>query len=179
MLSWLFPGCISRKHYQQKDYSFYAKDFTLDNSALLQTDGVYISEQTDQHREVQKDKKLYKFYPGGQVNMIINDQNELNTTADYSNAFNRSNDRTLLAKRGTLFEGYYRMAGDRIVLQLMNQPLRQFYYVYAFLKDNQMVVVRSTHEGKGKMEDQYFNSAYQEVYHFEKASGAVFTSPNW
>lgn len=28
-------------------FAFYSKDFTLDNSALLQTEGVYVSEHTD------------------------------------------------------------------------------------------------------------------------------------
>jgi hypothetical protein len=76
MLLCLISGCTFQKRYIRNDYSFYSKDFKLDNVAPLRTDGVYRSYkiETDaagEGQKVHKEQKVYKFYPTGQVNMVI------------------------------------------------------------------------------------------------------------
>jgi len=161
---WLISGCTSPKRYARNDYSFYRSNFKLDSTALLHTDGVYVLEKivTDQNRDKQeglKEKKVYKFYPTGQVNMVIDDN--------------------LIASRGTLFEGYYRINNNKLVIQSVNQPLRQFYYSYAYITNQQMVIVLKTHLGRGKMKDKYYHSSYKEYYRFEPNSNRDYTIPGW
>ena len=68
ILLWLISGCTFQKRYIKNDYSFYAEDFKLSSTTPLRTDGVYVSDKiamdsTSGKQTMQKDKRVYKFYP--------------------------------------------------------------------------------------------------------------------
>ncbi|TCD00527.1 hypothetical protein [Pedobacter psychroterrae] len=172
VLVWLFAGCNFKKYYVRDDYSFYSKEFQLDKASLLQTDGVYLSDK----KEV---ATIYKFYPTGQVNMLVDPNHELKTDNDYMKAFNRRISDPSPSGRATLFEGYYRIKDDKVVIQFMNQPRRQFYYSYAYLTKGQLVIVKTTHIGRGKMDEKHYQTNYRAVYQFEPGSVNGYLPPNW
>ena len=169
---WLFTGCTFKKHYVRDDYSFYSKEFKLTDSSLIHTDGVYISNKKEA-------KIIYKFYATGQVNMLVDLKKELQSENDYRDAFNRRISDASSSKPTTLFEGYYRIKDDRLVIQFMNQPRGQFYYTYAILTKEQLSIVKTTHIGRGKMNDKHYHSTYRDVYRFEPASRNGYLLPNW
>jgi hypothetical protein len=180
----MFSGCSFQKHYIRNDYSFYSKEFRLDNDSPLRTDGVYIVDkiETDavsEFRKMPKERKVYKFYPTGQVNMVLDPNNELKSDDDYMKGFNRRISDTSMSKRATLFEGYYRIRDNKIVIQFIHQPFRQFYYTYAYLTEQQFIIVRTTHLGKGKMKDKYYTSYYKEFYHFQQKPVNGYLLPDW
>jgi hypothetical protein len=184
ILLWLISGCTFQKHYIKNDYSFYAEDFKLGSTTLLRTDGVYVSDKikmdaSSGKQTVQKDKRVYKFYPTGQVNMVLDLNNELKSDEDYRKAFNRRITETSMSKSATLFEGYYQIRDNKMVIQFVNQPLRQFYYTYAYLTEKQFIIVYQTHVGKGKIKDKYYTSNYKEIYRFEPKPVDGYLAPNW
>jgi hypothetical protein len=136
-------------------------------------------DSTSGKQTTQKNKRVYKFYPTGQVNMVLDPNNELKSDDDYRKAFNRRIHETSLSKGATLFEGYYRIKGAKIVIQFVNQPLRQIYYTYAYLAEQQFSIVKQTHVGKGKIKDKYYTSNYKEIYRFEPKPVDGYLAPNW
>ena len=184
ILLWLISGCTFQKRYIKNDYSFYAEDFKLSSTTPLRTDGVYVSDKiamdsTSGKQTMQKDKRVYKFYPTGQVNMVLDPNNKLKSDDDYRKAFNRRINETSMSKGATLFEGYYQIRDNKMVIQFVNQPLRQFYYTYTYLAEQQFVIVNQTHVGRGKIKDKYFTSNYKEIYQFEPKPVDGYLAPNW
>jgi hypothetical protein len=184
ILLWLISGCTFQKRYIKNDYSFHAEDFKLSSTTPLRTDGVYVSDKiamdsTSGKQTIQKDKRVYKFYPTGQVYMVLDPNNELKSDDDYRKAFNRRINETSVSKGATLFEGYYQIKDNRLVIQFVNQPLRQFYYTYAYLTEKQFSIVKQTHVGKGKLKDKYYTSNYKEIYRFEPKPIDGYLAPNW
>jgi len=180
----LVCSCTSQKRYVGNDYSFYSKNFKLDSAAFLRTDGVYILDRTEtdgtnETKKVHHDKKIYKFYPNGQVNMVLDSANELKSDDDYMKAFNSKINASSITKNATLFEGYYRIQGNRMVIQFVNQPLRQFYYTYVYLAEKQMIIVKTTHVGRGKIKERYYNSSYKEPYRFKQTHVDGYLPPDW
>jgi len=164
----LLAGCTSRKHYAKKDYSFYSENFQLDSNSLLKTDGVY-----------NNDKKMYKFYRSGQVNMVLSGTIELTNDADYAMAFNRGIREAAGVKKATLFEGYYHIKDNRMVMQFVNTATRQFYYTYVLLEKGKLTIVKSTHLGKGKIKDQHYQTSYKDVYRYLPKPAGGYLAPDW
>jgi hypothetical protein len=167
IILWLISGCTSQKWYIKNDYSFYAKDFKLSSTTLLRTDGVYVldkieTDATSGKQTMQKEKILYKFYPTGQVIMLLDHNNELKNDDDYRKAFNRRIHENSMSKGATLFEGYYQINDAKMVIQFVNQSLRQFYYTYAYLTEQKFIIVNKTHLGRGKMKEKYYTPDFFE-----------------
>lgn len=59
-------------------------------------------------------RKIYKFYKAGQANMILDLNDSLKTNQAYIYALNA---RVKDIAMPTLFEGYYRVNGKRMVIQ--------------------------------------------------------------
>lgn len=174
----LFFSC-STKHFTGKDYTFYDENFSLQPDAVLKTNGVYILESiwTDENGGTTKKPDthtFYRFYTTGQCNMILDIDSMINTPEEYSAAVNAA------ASRGkTLFESYYRLKQDKIVIQgLMAKPVKQFEYKYGFVKNNELIIVKSTIEGKGEFKDKYFTDYYREHYKFMPLDN-LNDDPNW
>lgn len=178
-----FVSCNFQKHYAVTDYSFYKNDFQLDSTSLLRTDGVYVLKKiwTNQNGGTERaatEKKIYKFYTSGQVNLILDLNGQIKTNSDYVKAFNQRITDNQQQKSATLFEGYYKLEGEKMVIQSMVTPRKQFSYDYFLLEKNGIVQVSSTINGKGKIKDKYFPNYYKAYYIFVPASGD-YLKPNW
>lgn len=168
--------------YSKNDYSLYQRNFHLDTASLLRTDGIYVREKiwTNENggkESIPAERKIYKFYQGGQANMILDLNNNLKTTQDYINALNARITKTNI--KATLFEGYYRLNDKRVVIQSLNTPRRQFNYIYALLESNRLIIVKFTGEGKGQIKDKYYTDYYKEYYYFIPTSHTDYLEPNW
>jgi hypothetical protein len=69
---------------------------------------------------------MYKFYTNGQVNKVLDINNELKNDSDYANAFNKTISSNS-DKKPTLFEGYYRLKDNKLVIQSVVSATRQFF----------------------------------------------------
>lgn len=179
----LLCGCNTRKHYFEKDYSFYNSNFKPDPASLLRTDGVYVLQKiwTNANGGTERtatEKQVYKFYNTGQVNLILDLDNKLGANANYVQAFNREITESSAKKRATLFEGYYKTENDRIVIQRASVPRQLFVYNYGLIKKDTLILVKETIAGKGKIKDQYFTDYYKAYYTFV-ATQQDYIKPNW
>ena len=175
-----------QKFYTKQDYSFFDKNFVLNANATLKTDGVYVLQSiwSDENGGVFKtleSPKFYKFYKTGQSNLTLCDKN-IKSDQDYVNLVrngvidSEKNKKSL----GTLFQGYYKLQDNRIVIQSVNAPLRQFTYSYGFVESDKLIIVKKTIEGHGKFDDQYFTNYYKETYLFKPLNNInPDVAPNW
>ncbi|MCD0467207.1 hypothetical protein [Flavobacterium sp. ENC] len=179
----LFIGlCASctPKVYQKNDYTFYDQTFILDASSGLRTDGVYVldhirTEENGGTVRQPKEHRFYKFYSTGQCNLTLDPSGVIKTKTDYSEAV--SKDFTL--KKNTLFEGYYRLENNRIIIQSIVVPRKQFEYKYGYLEQDNLILVQATTEGKGKFDDRYFTGFYKEYYVFMPLDIKKESEPQW
>lgn len=156
------------KRYVTSDYSFYSPHFRINSHATnLRTDGVYISQSVSANGQ-QKDSIIrqlfYKFYTTGQVNLTLDFGQKISTDQQYADAVRKDSS---YHGRGTLFESYYRLQGDSIIIQSVNMPLRQFYYQYGFVKQDSLIIVKSTIKGRGRFKNSNFSGSYREVFTFK------------
>lgn len=170
----------SGKVYQKTDYTFYEKTFKLDKSSALRTDGVYVLDQiwTDENGGTfrkPKEHRFYKFYVTGQCNLTIDPTSEIATKEKYINSLSKD----LLAKKERLFEGYYKLKDNKIVIQNRVVPRQQFEYKYGFIEKDSLMIVTSTSKGKGQFRDEYFISAYKEYYVFIALDIKNENEPQW
>jgi hypothetical protein len=172
-------SCKTSKIYQKDDYSFYQKDFLVDTS-LLKTNGIYIqtkiwTNENGGNETIPKVRKIYKFYKGGQANMILANS-DLKTNQDYIKVVNA---RAKGITGPTLFEGYYRSDGKRMVIQSVNTPQRQFIYAYAIVREGGLVIVKTTTVGKGRIKDKFFTDYYKEYFSFIPTGDTTYSEPSW
>jgi len=175
----LFSSC-AQKVYQKEDYTFYDKAFKLDVSSGLRTDGVYVLDHiwTDENggtTKQPKEHRFYKFYKGGQCNLTLEPSGEIKTKEEYISAVSKD----FVSKKSTLFEGYYKLEKNKIVLQSVVVPRRQFEYKYGFVEQDNLIIVKATTEGKGKFEDKYFTHYYKEYYVFVPLGIKNEGQPQW
>jgi len=176
-------SCNFQRHYVKDDYPFYQHGYLLPKTTLLKTNGVYVldrivTSETDSWGKQPKERLSYKFYPGGQVNLIVDLDDKLKRPENYQDAFNEAISRNEAAKSATLFEGYYRLNGDRLVIQRMSTPRKQFEYTYALVRENELIVVKSTIERSGKIANKYFTNYYKAYYRF-LPTDTNYVVPNW
>lgn len=174
----IFTSC-SQKLYQKDDYPFYDKNFRLSNS-LLRTDGVYVLDRIWTAADGGTEKKagkhrFFKFYNTGQSNSFEDVAKSIRTDEDYNTAVKKDG----IPKENTLFEGYYKLKGNRIVIQNRVVPRGLFQYEYGYLEKDMLVIVKATHEGKGSFDDKYFTDYYKEYYVFKPLSGVQDVVPQW
>lgn len=184
LLLYSLTGCNTQKKYFQKDYSFYDRNFHPDPASLLRSDGVYVQEKIRTNEQggkerVPAERKIYKFYKGGQANMILDPDRRVETTTDYATAFNVRIRESTAEKKRTLFERYYKYDGNRMVIQAVNTPRNQFYYEYALLEKDGLILVKSTHRGGGEIKDKYYTDYYKEYYRFVPTGENGYLEPNW
>ena len=183
LLAGSLSPCYAQKRYARDDYSFYNPNFKADSTSLLRTDGVYVLRKietsgTGGKTEIPATKAAYKFYPTGQVNKILDTVRDVKPGEDIAAAFNRTITDKALMNRPTLFEGYYRLEGDRMVIQNVVSATRQFFYTYALVGKDQIIIVKTTHVGKGKIKDKYYTDYYREYYQFVPGM-ENYLAPNW
>lgn len=166
------------------DYSLYNPDFELVNTSPLRTDGVYVlvkiwTNQNGGTERVATERKIYKFYPGGQVNLILDPEHKLTTGEAYVQAFNEGIEESKKKGSATLFEGYYKIENDKMVLQRWVTPRKQFSYDYFLLeKDDIIIGISSTINGKGQIAAKYFTEYYKAYYSFIPTEDN-YSIPNW
>ena len=175
----IFTSC-GQKVYQKKDYTFYNDVFTLNSNSALKTDGVYVLDHiwTNHNGGTSKkprEHRFYKFYKTGQSNLFLDADTIIKSDEDYSNAVKKDN----LERGNTLFEGYYKLEGERIIIQSMVVPRKQFEYKYGYLENNTLVIVKATHEGNGKFDNKYFTDYYKEYYIFKPLKEVDSVIPKW
>lgn len=67
---------------------------------------------------------------------------------------------------------------DKMVMQKMLTARVQFYYSYFRLAKDSIVLVSTTHTGKGKIKNKYYTNYYEAFYHFVPVQEA-FITPDW
>ncbi|GGH80792.1 hypothetical protein HNQ91_005387 [Filimonas zeae] len=168
------------KHYQQSQYPFHNPAFTMDTLHGLKTNGVYVLRSIQSGDSIRQATvhQFYRFYATGQSNLTLDNQHSITTPAGYVNAVRKD---AAYTGHGTLFEGYYRQQGGRMVIQEVTMPLRQFNYRYGYTNQDSLVLVRSTIKGKGRFTEDYFHSNYKEVYLFMPLPALATDSyrPHW
>jgi len=175
----LFFSCAA-KHFSKGDYTFYDEDFRLQPHVPLKTNGVYVLESiwTDANGGATKKPdvhKFYRFYNTGQCNLIVDIENKISTDQQYVEAVKAASDNN----GKTLFEAYYKLQGEKIVIQsLQAHPIKQFEYKYGYVANGELIIVKATIDGKGKFEDKYFTDYYKETYKFAPLDN-LNDYPNW
>lgn len=162
-----FFSC-SKKTYVQRDYTLYDENFQLPASSNLRTDGVYVLDNVwtkDSQRKV-TEHVFYKFYKGGQVNLTLDLNKEINTNQEYIENIKKHIATTQKDKFKTHFEGYYKLQENKIVIQSVTVPRNLFTYNYGYLEGGKLILVKETIDGKGKIEDKYFTDYYKATYKF-------------
>ena len=175
----LFFSC-SQKIYQKTDYPFYDSTFKLNASSALRTDGVYVLDHiwTDENggtTKPPKEHRFYKFYATGQSNLTLDPSNEIKTKEQYLETLNGD----YSIKNKTLFEGYYKLEKNKIVIQSVVVPRQQFEYKYGYLEKDTLIIVKSTTDGRGKFEDKNFTKTYKEYYVFMPLDIKNGKDPQW
>lgn len=164
-----FSSC-AQKRYVKQDYPFFDPNFVLPSNTLLRTDGVYVLKKikTDENGGTEKEpkeQKFYKFYRGGQSNLILDLEHQLKNSTDYAHALIADYEARKLHPKATLFEGYYKLQDSRIIIQNYVTPRKQFTHYYGYIEKDKLIIVKA-HEGNGKFEDQNFTDYYKEYYFF-------------
>ena len=189
MKKWFLYGILTfftscgQKFYTKKQYSFYDEKFILDKNSVLKTDGVYIIDEVwssiDGIISIKpENRRIYKFYENGHSNFSFQDatQTEKSNFEYVKEQVAASNER-----KNTLFEGYYKIEGDKIVMQNMNVPRRMFNYSYGLIEPNKLIILRTgIIEGNGKFHDKFFTKYYVETYKFVNIENSdSLDKPNW
>ncbi|MBT0964101.1 hypothetical protein [Denitromonas iodatirespirans] len=169
--------------YSKENYPFYDKDFLLDKRALLRTDGFYVPEaglDSGGEKLTQAGKyEVYKFYKTGQASFVLMDS--LQGNDKYFDAMQRQIDKYGNGKREyTLFQGYYRVRNDQIVIQQVNVTTGNFIYLYGFVENNRLSIIKRTIDGDGKFLEDSFSNPYRMTYIFSPyARAEEGLTPNW
>ena len=166
--------------FYQKDYSFYDEDFVLSADSVLRTDGFYVLAGTADKQGNIVDTpdvyEVYKFYKTGQVNFLLMD-----TRQDNGGYLNAMKDQIEAGEAvGTLFQGYYKVYGDKIIIEQVNTVTTNFIYSYGLVEHDTLKVAKKTIEGSGAFRADYFLGKSTMVYRFspdQKAESEL--SPNW
>ncbi|WP_130736773.1 hypothetical protein [Flavobacterium sp. J27] len=182
-LVFAFNSCSS-KFYSKKDYSFYNQNFELDKESLLKTNGIYVLDSvwSQSSTEIPMEKNIkkvcYIFYKTGQSNMIISEkEDDLDYKQFVLNDFNRSKNNKNV---GTLFQGYYKLKNNKIVIEKVNTSLRRFNYSYGYLENEKLIIVKpNSLQGEGNFEDKYFLDTYKEIYTFIPVEDLDSILPYW
>ncbi|VXC01826.1 conserved hypothetical protein [Flavobacterium sp. 9AF] len=176
-----FDSC-GPKFYFKNEYAFYRENFELDEASLLKTNGIYVldsiwSQSTINKSDQKLKKTFYIFYKTGQSNMIISDV----VTEDYKKLIIDDYYRSKKNKHlGTLFQGYYKIKDNKIIIEKVNTSLKQFNYSYGYLENDKLIIVKpNSLQGEGKFEDNYFLNTYKEIYKFIPLEDLDAISPYW
>lgn len=174
----LFFSC-AKNIYQKDDFPFYDPAFKLAASSELKTNGVYVLDRiwTNENGGAYKQPKehrFYKFYTTGQCNLTLDLSHQIKTNEDYGNAVNKD-----LLLKNTLFEGYYKIENNKVVIQRRVVPRRQFEYLYGYIERDSLIIVKSTIEGKGKFHEKDFSQTYREYYIFLPLEIKNEKAPQW
>ena len=183
ILVFAFDSC-SQKFYTKSDYSFYDENFELSEESLLKTNGVYVLESiwssVDNKINIEKEKKsLYIFHKTGQSNMIM--MSNTDSVPDYRKVIIDNYNRSKKNKNiGTLFQGYYQLKANKIIIENANSALRRFNYSYGYVENDKLIIVKpNSLQGDGKFEDKYFLETYKETYVFVSVENLDSILPNW
>ncbi|QEW08197.1 hypothetical protein [Nitrincola iocasae] len=187
IVAFVLSGCSifnGVKYYAKSDYSFYNESFELSEESLLKTNGVYVLESIwssvdDKINREERNKSLYIFHKTGQSNMIM--MPSVSSVPDYREVVMKNYNRTENNENiGTLFQGYYRLQGNKIIIENANSALRRFNYSYGYIENNKLIIVKpNSLQGDGKFEDRYFLQTYKEVYVFVPVENLESVLPNW
>ncbi|TPD65448.1 hypothetical protein [Flavobacterium microcysteis] len=179
----LFFSC-SKNMYVKKDYHLFEENFTLASDALLRTDGVYVLESIwnkDTGERKADEHIFYKFYNTGQANLTVDLDKKIKTEQDYLTSIEEHIATTNKARFMTHLEGYYRLQGNKIVIERITVPRDVEVYSYGYVENGKLIIVSETIEGKGKFNDKHFTDNYKATYVFMplEKSGLQNLKPGW
>jgi len=170
----------STRQFSKSDYTFYDKNFVLQPKANLRTDGVYKLHTiaTDEDGSTVKQAgitKFYKFFKTGQCIMILDPDNNITAAKALEELKKAAENKN----KPTLFESYYRLKDDKIIIQGIVYPVKHFVYKYGYVANNEFTIVKATSEGRGKFDEAFFTDYYQERYIFIPIDNADACMPYW
>lgn len=162
-----FFSC-SKKMYVKDDYTFYDQKFKIDPNSPLRTDGVYVLESiwTKDSERKADEHQFYKFYKNGQSNLTVDINHEINSEEEYIESILKQVKNTNQDEFKTHFESYYKLEGNKIVIQRVSIPRNIFTYNYGFVEKDKLILVKETIDGKGKFDNKYFTDYYKATYKF-------------
>ncbi|GAA5168755.1 hypothetical protein GCM10025770_29230 [Viridibacterium curvum] len=165
----LLVSCSPYKYYVKSDFSFYAEGFLLE-SAVLRTDGVYVLDKVYTQRNgyvtdhsFKGYVHFYKFFKTGQQISYLVPEKEFG--GDYLRVVKEHAAR---AERGrTLFEGYYKLKDDRIILEGVNAALGNFHYSHGKIGDDRLEIISTASEGIKDFDERNLNYRVVHMYVFK------------
>jgi len=179
----VFLNSCGSKFYIKEDYTFYDQNFKIPNPSLIQTQGVYLLDTDVKTGEAKSSraKNFYKFFNGGQTFFSLQESEKQEN--EYNNIIKEEITRTSNPKKGisTLFQGYYKINDNKVIIQNVNVPLRQFYYTYCLIQKDKLFVIQETIDGNGQFEAKFFEGKPKEIYTFKEfvTNKAEEIIPNW
>lgn len=170
----------THKVYTKQDYTIYNKAFKLDASATLRTDGVYVLEsiwtnENGGQLKQSKDHRFYIFYPTGQCNLTLDPSFKIKTEKEYMEVINRD----FVTQKNTLFQGYYKLSQNKIIIQSRVVPRQQFEYKYGYIKNDSLIIVKASTQGKGTFDEVNYTGYYKEYYVFRSLAIKNEKEPQW
>lgn len=183
LLSALLCSSCVKRIYRQGDFRLYERNYHLSSQELLRTDGVYVldSIHSNEGSRVVTDHQFYTFFKSGQVNLTLDLQYQIRNSEDYYQAVLTHLQKTQDPKMNTLFEGYFKIDSNLLVIERASVPRNILVYHYAMLKPDGLGIVKTTINGKGKIKEKNFMSNYREAYRFVPIPQlkAISLTPGW
>lgn len=168
------------KVYTKEYYTFYNKAFKGDVSSSLRIDGVYIlksiwTNENGGQLKQSKDHRFYKFYTAGQCNLTLDPSFKIKTEKEYIEVINND----FITQKKTLFQGYYKLSQNKIIIQSRVVPRRQFEYKYGYIKNDSLIIIKATSQEKAIFDEVNYTGFYKEYYVFMPLKIKNEKEPQW
>lgn len=164
ILSMLITACSPYKYYAKTDFSFYQEGFSL-QSSLPKTQGVYVLDKVYTKRygyvadhQFKGYSHFYKFFKTGQHNSyLVQDK-------DFDGNYQRIVQEAKTGREGgrTLFQGYYKLQSDHIILEGVNAALGKFHYTHGKIYEDRLEIISTGSDDVAHFDAGSFN--YLSVY---------------
>jgi hypothetical protein len=168
MLSICCIACSPYKYYVKKDFQFYSEGF-FQKGLLPKTQGVYVLEQVfskgDGHIADHKFKgytHFYKFFKTGQQNSYLVAEKDFD-----GNYLGLVRHEAATWQGRTLFQGYYKLKEDHIILEGVNAALGKFYYTHGRISDDRLEIISTVNADVKNFDESKLNYLVIYTYVFK------------
>lgn len=169
MLSICCVACSPYKYYAKNDFQFYREGFIQEGS-LPRTQGVYVLDKVYTKRDGYiTDHKFktythfYKFFKTGQHNAWLVPTEKFD--GNYS-AFVR-NQTSSPVRSGTLFQGYFKLKDDHIILENVNAALGKLYYTHGKISEDHLEIISTVNDNIKDFDESKLNYLVIYTYVFK------------
>lgn len=179
-----FISCNPYKYYTKKDFEFYQENFQQ-KGILPKTQGVYVLEKvwTKRNGYINDHKykdyiHFYKFFKTGQQNSYLIPKKEFNSS--FSEIVTKEAQNYKNGDR-TLFQGYYKLKKDYIILENVNSALNNFYYSHGKIENDTLTIISTENSSLKEFDESKLNFLVKHVYVFKSFNDPSYQDikPNW